>query len=79
MAKMTDVAAKAGVKPEVVKDVLAAIKSIADSGEKVSIHKFGTFEVRKTASRAGRNPKTNDPILIPAGSKFAFKASKKAA
>ena len=79
MANMSDVAEKAGVKPEVVRSILDAIKTFTDRGEKVSLHKFGSFELRKTAERSGHNPKTKEPITIPAGTRFAFKASKKAA
>jgi DNA-binding protein HU-beta len=78
MAKvLNDVAAKAGVKPEVARSVLDAIKDIVNTGEKVQLHKFGAFELRKTAARKGINPKTKEPIDIPAGTKFSFKASKK--
>ncbi len=77
MANLNDVAAKAGVKPEVARSVLDAIKNIVNSGEKVQLQKFGTFEIRKTAERNGINPKTQEPIVIPEGTKFCFKASKK--
>lgn len=77
MANLNDVAAKAGVKPDVARSVLDAIKDIVNDGEKVQIQKFGSFELRKTAERNGINPKTKEPIVIPAGTKFSFKASKK--
>lgn len=77
MANLNDVAAKAGVKPEIARSVLDAIKDIVNGGEKVQLQKFGTFEIRKTAARNGVNPKTKEPIVIPEGTKFSFKASKK--
>ncbi|MHB1237945.1 MAG: HU family DNA-binding protein [Gallionella sp.] len=35
---------------------------------------FGTFEVRKCAARAGRNPSTGEAIKIKASKAPAFKA-----
>jgi DNA-binding protein HU-beta len=37
---------------------------------------FGSFEVKPRAARVGRNPKTGEPITLPAGKKVSFKASK---
>ena len=36
----------------------------------------GSFEVKERAERTGRNPKTNEPIVIPAGKMPVFKAGK---
>ncbi|MCL5435353.1 MAG: HU family DNA-binding protein [Patescibacteria group bacterium] len=49
--------------------VSAFLNGIRDSlkrGEKVVITGFGTFSVRKRASRPGRNPKTGEKITIEA-------------
>lgn len=35
---------------------------------------FGSFEVKKRAERTGRNPKTKEAIVIPAGKYPVFKA-----
>lgn len=59
--------------------VTATIKAIADAlkqGDKVALIGFGTFEVKSTAAREGRNPKTGETIAIPAAKKPAFTASK---
>lgn len=59
--------------------VTATIKAIADAlkqGDKVALIGFGTFEVKSTAAREGRNPKTGETITIPAAKKPAFTASK---
>lgn len=59
--------------------VTATIKAIADAlkqGDKVALIGFGTFEVKATAAREGRNPKTGETITIPASKKPAFSASK---
>lgn len=59
--------------------VNATLKAIADAlkeGDKVALIGFGTFEVKATAAREGRNPKTGETIVIPASKKPAFSASK---
>jgi len=45
-------------------------------GDKVSITGFGTFEVVERAERQGRNPATNEPMLIKASKSPKFKVSK---
>ena len=45
-------------------------------GEKVQLVGFGSFEVKKRAARIGRNPKTKEPIDIPASTVPVFKAGK---
>ena len=57
----------------------ATITSIGDSlkkGKKVSLVGFGSFEVRKRASRKGVNPQTRKTISIPACNAPVFKAGK---
>jgi len=59
--------------------VAATIKAITDAlkaGEKVQLIGFGTFEVKSTAAREGRNPKTGETIKIDAAKKPVFSASK---
>lgn len=57
--------------------VVASIKS----GERVSLFGFGTFTPSSRAARTGRNPRTGDPVKIPAsmGVRFAPAAAFKAA
>jgi DNA-binding protein HU-beta len=58
--------------------VNAIIKAIQDKlaeGEAVNLIGFGSFEVKPRAARVGRNPKTGEPITLPAGKKVSFKAS----
>jgi nucleoid DNA-binding protein len=45
-------------------------------GKRVGLFGLGTFEVRDTKEKMGRNPKTGEQIKIPAGRKVVFKASK---
>lgn len=46
------------------------------SGKRVNLFGLGTFEVRATKAKVGRNPKTGQRIDIPAGRKATFKAAK---
>ena len=57
----------------------AAINAITASlrkGEKVQLSGYGTFEVKEREARMGRNPKTKEPMEIPATRVPGFKASK---
>jgi DNA-binding protein HU-beta len=54
---------------EVVEDALKA-------GDKVQLVGFGTFEVKERAARSGRNPKTKEPVQIPASKSPTFKPGK---
>ena len=65
------------------KDAEAALKAFIDSvqealegGDKVQLVGFGTFETRERAAREGRNPRTKEPITIPASTVPVFKAGK---
>lgn len=66
-----------GVSRNQVDGVLnAALEVILEelaSGSAVNITGFGKFAVKATAARTGRNPKTGEPITIPAGKKVVFK------
>ena len=58
----------------------AVIESIKDGmikDGKVKIVGFGTFEVKERAEREGRNPATNQPMLIPATKVLKFKTGAK--
>ena len=46
------------------------------SGNRVNVFGLGTFEVRATKEKMGRNPKTGESIKIPAGRKVTFKVAK---
>lgn len=74
------VAAKTEMKKKdvelVVNAALDAVVEALKAGDKVQLIGFGTFEVKATAAREGRNPKTGEAITIPAGKKPAFAPSK---
>ena len=46
------------------------------SGDKVQLVGFGSFETKAREARTGRNPKTKEPIEIPATKVPVFKAGK---
>lgn len=65
------------------KDAEAAVKALIESvvetlenGDKVQLVGFGTFEAKKRAERQGKNPRTKEPITIPASTVPVFKAGK---
>lgn len=66
-------------KKDTEKALTAFTNVVADAlvgGDKVAITGFGTFEVVERAERQGRNPATNEPMLIRASKSPKFKASK---
>lgn len=73
------IAGKTATKKEaqdLVETMWDTIKGSLKKQEDVAISGFGTFKVKQTKARAGRNPKTGETIQIPAKKKVAFKASK---
>jgi DNA-binding protein HU-beta len=46
------------------------------SGNKVTLVGFGSFEARDRKEREGRNPKTNEPMKIPATTVPTFSPGK---
>lgn len=74
------VAEKAGLsKSDASNAVDAVLEAVTDSlktGDQVALVGFGTFLVRRREARQGRNPRTKEPIQIPAANVPAFKAGK---
>ena len=65
------------------KDSEAAVSAVLDviadalaQGDEVRLVGFGTFEVKKREARMGLNPKTKEPVPIPATKVPAFKPGK---
>tara|TARA_Y100000590_G_C15683898_1_gene1000848 strand:- start:187 stop:459 length:273 start_codon:yes stop_codon:yes gene_type:complete len=56
--------------------LLGSITSTLQSGNKVTIPGFGTFEARHRNARMGRNPQTGETIQIKASISPGFKAGK---
>lgn len=61
---------------EALDTVLDTIGNALAKGDVVQLIGFGTFNVRATAARTARNPRTGDPIEIKAGKKVGFKVGK---
>lgn len=55
--------------------ILDTIAAALVEGEEVRLPGFGSFRVNRTQARAGRNPRTNQPMTIPAGHKVVFRAA----
>ncbi len=60
----------------IVQTVLDSIVDSLQHGEKVELRGFGSFRLRKRASRQGRNPKTGEKVFVPAKSVPYFKPGK---
>ncbi len=56
--------------------VIDAIKTSLKKGDDVRLVGFGTFSVAQRAATTGRNPRTGEPIKIPASKQPKFKAGK---
>ena len=59
-----------------VEAVVSTVTKTLKNGDSIALVGFGTFEVRNRAERTGRNPKTKEPITIPASQAAAFKPGK---
>lgn len=74
------IATKSGMKKSQVSDALdyftqVVTEELANGGE-VALIGFGTFSVKDRAERTGRNPKTGEPLHLPASKAPTFKAGK---
>ena len=59
-----------------VDTMLDSISKTLANGDQVTLVGFGTFSVKDRAARTGRNPRTGEPIDIPAAKVPGFKAGK---
>lgn len=74
VAKKANLTAKAS--KDAVQSVFSSISDAMKRGEKVVVTGFGTFMVRRRATRKGRNPQTGAEIQIPATKTPGFTAGK---
>lgn len=65
----TEAAAALGALTSTIADALA-------EGETVTVAGFGKFEAKSRAARQGRNPRTGEPVTVPAARVPSFKAAK---
>ncbi|NEU84064.1 HU family DNA-binding protein [Nostoc sp. UIC 10630] len=74
------VAAKTNITKKQADEIISAFLSVVieavANGEKITLVGFGSFERRDRSEREGRNPKTNEPMTIPATKVPAFSAGK---
>ena len=49
---------------QLVENVLDSMSDALVNGEQVKISSFGTFSVREKSARVGRNPKTEEQLII---------------
>ena len=80
-ADLVEIVAKESemTKKDVEQLVEIIFDSIVDSlnrGEKIELRGFGSFRVRERDARKGRNPKTGEPVDIPAKRVAYFKPGK---
>ncbi len=59
-----------------VEIIFDSIVSTLNNGEKIELRGFGSFRVRERNARKGRNPKTGEPVDIPAKRVAYFKPGK---
>jgi DNA-binding protein HU-beta len=59
-----------------VEAVFDTITKALKSGDEVRLVGFGTFSVAKRKASTGRNPRTGEPMNIPASKQPKFKAGK---
>ncbi len=61
---------------QLVEIIFDSIVSTLNNGEKIELRGFGSFRVRERSARKGRNPKTGEPVDIPAKRVAYFKPGK---
>jgi len=60
----------------IVETVFGSIIGALHRGEKVELRGFGSFRTRERGPRRGRNPKTGEPVEVPAKRVPYFKPGK---
>lgn len=60
----------------IVETVFGSIVGALHKGEKVELRGFGSFRTRERGPRRGRNPKTGEPVDVPAKRVPYFKPGK---
>lgn len=69
-ANVTKVKAK-----EILEAILEAFQEALRQREDITLTNFGTLSVVNAKARMGKNPKTGEPISIPACKKVKFRTS----
>jgi len=61
---------------EIVQKTFDSIIETLVEDRRIELRNFGVFEVKKRASRKARNPRTGDPVFVPAKFVVTFKPGK---
>ena len=61
----------------IVEEFLEIIKETIENGEDLMISGFGKFKKKKKKARKGRNPATNEEMILPPRRVVTFKCSGK--
>ena len=74
------IAEESGLTQQHAKDLVqrtldTIVQMLVDHG-RIELRNFGVFECKERKARLGRNPKTNDPVDIPAKFAVIFKPGK---
>ncbi|MDD3800562.1 MAG: integration host factor subunit beta [Gammaproteobacteria bacterium] len=56
--------------------ILNAIRATLSRGDRVEIRGFGSFNLHRRPSRKAHNPRTGEPVVVPAKWVPTFKAGK---
>ncbi len=76
--RMAEIAGTTKANAEKLLDAfMQAVQEAISKGDKVVLVGFGTFQVVKRAERTGRNPRTGEPLKIPAKKVVKFTPGKK--
>jgi len=67
---------KHGTVKTVVQQFLDEIASELAKGNRLEFRDFGIFEIREAASRTAQNPKTLEPVEVPAKRRVKFKVGR---
>jgi integration host factor subunit beta len=59
-----------------VEVVFNSLIEALNKGEEIELRGFGSFRLRERNSRSGRNPKTGEPVDVPAKRVAYFKSGK---
>ena len=62
---------------EIIEILIEIIKESLELGEDVMISGFGKFQVKNKRERRGRNPVTNEGLILPPRRVVTFKCSNK--
>lgn len=76
--RMAEIAGSTKANAEKLLDAfMQAVEEAISKEDKVVLVGFGTFQVVKRAARSGRNPRTGEPLKIPAKKVVKFTPGKK--